>query len=215
MIVRDASTPLGDDTSHVQVSVSRKISAVMAKRISATSEQVTDKEELKESPRLKPERWSMKNWILFINERAPPLVFLLLAILPTASGLKLSEGFVDYAKLAWGTAAHLILLITLRIMDDVKDYEKDKICHPDCPLPRGFMAYDEVCTVINMLPLLMIALAGGLFWQYDIVVASSYTFCVRSLTLIFTVSRVSYVRCYICMQCMWNSALVKYLSQVH
>ena len=53
-------------------------------------------------------RYSVKNWILFINERAPPLVFLLLAVLPTASGLKLCEGWVDYEKLAWGTTAHLV-----------------------------------------------------------------------------------------------------------
>lgn len=149
----------------------------MSKRVSATSEQTNNKEELKK-PLVKPERWSVKNWILFINERAPPLVFLLLAVLPTASGLKLCEGWVDYEKLAWGTTAHLILLITLRIMDDVKDYEKDKICHPDRPLPRGFMAYDEVCTVLNMIPLLMFGLAGGLFWRYNVVVASSYVFCV-------------------------------------
>lgn len=51
---------------------------------------------------------SIKNWILFVNERAPPLVFLLLAMLPTASGLKLCEGLVDYEKLAWGTTAHLV-----------------------------------------------------------------------------------------------------------
>ena len=55
------------------------------------------------------------------------------------------------------------------------------------------MAYDEVCTVINMLPLLMLALAGGLFWQYDIVVASSYIFCVRPLTIIFTVCQAYHV----------------------
>jgi len=35
-------------------------------------------------------------------------VFLLLAIFPTASGLKLSQGFVDYEKLVWGTAAQLV-----------------------------------------------------------------------------------------------------------
>ena len=68
------------------------------------------------------------------------------------------------------------------------------------------MAYNEVCTVLNMIPLLMLALAGGLFWRYDAVVAFSYVFCVRFSHFYFRVFEVSYfiVRCFICMQCMWN-----------
>lgn len=41
------------------------------------------------------------------------------------------------------------------------------------------MAYDEVCTVINMLPLLMLGLGSMLLWRYSIPVAASYIFCVR------------------------------------
>ena len=54
------------------------------------------------------------------------------------------------------------------------------------------MAYDEVCTVLNMIPLLMFALAGGLFWRYNVVVASSYVFCVRFFHVLFLCVQVSY-----------------------
>ena len=47
------------------------------------------------------------------------------------------------------------------------------------------MAYDEVCTVINFIPILMLALAGGLFLRYDSVVAFTYIFCVRFLIVHF------------------------------
>ena len=77
------------------------------------------------------------------------------------------------------------------------------------------MAYDEVCTVLNMIPLLMLALAGGLFWRYDAVVASSYLFCVRFSHFYFCVKYLIIVRYFICMQCMWSLALERYLSQVH
>ena len=43
------------------------------------------------------------------------------------------------------------LLITVRVMNDVKDYELDVKIHPERPLPRGLIAYDEVVLVIQMM----------------------------------------------------------------
>ena len=42
------------------------------------------------------------------------------------------------------------LLITVRVMDDVKDYDLDVKIHPERPLPRGLLAYDEVVLVIKL-----------------------------------------------------------------
>jgi len=71
------------------------------------------------------------------------------------------------------------------ILNGMKSFSFFYICRSllyalHSPLPRGFMAYDEVCTVINVIPLLMVTLAGALFWRYDIAVASTYIFCVRN-----------------------------------
>ena len=44
---------------------------------------------------------SLGNWLTFLNERAPPLVFVLLVVGPTLSGLQLTEGFVDVEKFFW------------------------------------------------------------------------------------------------------------------
>ena len=48
-----------------------------------------------------PSLCSLGNWLTFLNERAPPLVFVLIAVGPTLSGLQLTEGFVDVEKFIW------------------------------------------------------------------------------------------------------------------
>jgi len=50
----------------------------------------------------------VKNWVSFLNERAPPVVYILLSFFPAVSGLKLAEGLVDYEKLGWGTTGLLV-----------------------------------------------------------------------------------------------------------
>ena len=52
----------------------------------------------------------MKNWVSFLNERAPPVAYILLSFFPAVSGLKLAEGFVDFEKLGWGTTGLLVSL---------------------------------------------------------------------------------------------------------
>ena len=41
------------------------------------------------------------------------------------------QGHVEWVKFFWALLAQLVLLLVIRVMDDVKDYEKDKIVHPD------------------------------------------------------------------------------------
>ena len=46
--------------------------------------------------------------MVFLMERAPPLVFGLMAAGPSFSGLALMGGFVDKEKLVWGFIAELV-----------------------------------------------------------------------------------------------------------
>lgn len=45
----------------------------------------------------------------------------------------------------------LLFFIELRLMDEIKDYEKDKIAHPDRPLPKGLLSSGEVTAAIWIL----------------------------------------------------------------
>ncbi|XP_064382251.1 uncharacterized protein LOC135331124 [Halichondria panicea] len=132
--------------------------------------------EIQKVPYDKIPRWSLHNWLVFLYERAPPLVFGLLAAGPCLSGLMYAEGSVDWDKFAWGLIGMMTLLLLVRVMDDVKDFEKDKIVHPDRPLPRGLLRYDEMCTVINITIVAMLA--------YSIVMGLRFNWTVTGLYLL-------------------------------
>lgn len=92
---------------------------------------------------------TLSRWITFLNERAPPLAFALLASGPVLSSQYVFIGYVSLSLVLWTLPGQLVLLLCLRVMDDVKDYDKDVICHPDRPLPRGLLRKGEVEFVIR------------------------------------------------------------------
>ncbi len=51
---------------------------------------------------------SPKNWVTFLGERAPPLVFLLLSAGPCLSGLSTVEGKVHLDKFLWSLVGELV-----------------------------------------------------------------------------------------------------------
>lgn len=95
-------------------------------------------------------RFILLRWAEFLAERAPPLVFSLLAAGPCFTVFKLINGYIDWEKCIWGLFGNLVLLLTVRVMDDIKDYELDVAIHPDRPLPRGLVPYKEAVLVINL-----------------------------------------------------------------
>ena len=98
----------------------------------------------------RPSNGSLTRWLVFLNERAPPLAYALLAGGPVFSSQVIFVGHVTPSLLLWTFPAQLLLLFCLRMMDDVKDYEKDVIVHPDRPLPRGLLQKREVEIVIRV-----------------------------------------------------------------
>lgn len=101
-------------------------------------------------------RWSIRNWSILIFERAPPVVYLLLAAGACLSGLQLFQGRVTPWELLWGITGQLPLLFLIRLMDEVKDFEKDKVVHPERPLPRGLIEYSEVVSVIHAISVALV-----------------------------------------------------------
>lgn len=54
---------------------------------------------------------SLSNWATFLKERAPPVVFLLLAIGPCLSGLYATEDHIDLEKFSWALVGELVSLV--------------------------------------------------------------------------------------------------------
>jgi 4-hydroxybenzoate polyprenyltransferase len=125
--------------------------------------------------------WSIFNWVQFLNERAPPLIFLLLAAGPCLTALQVIEGNIDWEKLWWALPGQLVLLLMIRVMDDVKDYKLDLVVHPERPLPRGLIDYNEVIDVINIVTAGLSVYTAFVAWRYTIMVGVAY-----SIQLIYT-----------------------------
>ncbi len=97
----------------------------------------------------------MKPWLIYIRERFPLPVYFLLS-----GGLALSGAVVGSTTDAHTVASFETLFCfvyamwvfaTLRLMDELKDYEKDVIAHPTRPLPRGVLTTAQVSKSISVM----------------------------------------------------------------
>ena len=132
--------------------------------------------------------FSVRNWMIFLNERAPPPLFLM-----TTAGLSLIgtgmfyvQGFIDWEKFFWwGLFAELILELTIRVMDDVKDYELDEVVHPERPLPPGLMRYEDVCITIRVVLASLMLLAGLMAQRFNFYLATTFAAQVVYAALVY------------------------------
>jgi len=109
----------------------------------------------------------MKNIMQFLKERVPVVANLILAvgmILSAAATLKVSAPIGASVFIG---AALLIFITELRFMDELKDYEKDKIAHPDRPLPRGLVTTDQVNFLIKFTFGLFLACVGASYLFFN------------------------------------------------
>src|SRR5687768_1568054 len=92
---------------------------------------------------------SRGRWLTLLRERAPPpaLAFVGLAQSLSASALVRSE--LAPLWIVISTIGIVGLLVLLRLMDEVKDVAKDRVAHPDRPLPRGLVTVAEVRRTIT------------------------------------------------------------------
>lgn len=90
----------------------------------------------------------MNPWLIYIKERFPIPVYLLISSGLALSGAAMVErDFVSISTVLCFLYA-MWVFATLRLMDEFKDYDKDVIAHPTRPLPRGILRKDSVGRVI-------------------------------------------------------------------
>ncbi|CAN5718514.1 hypothetical protein BH10BDE1_BH10BDE1_04020 [soil metagenome] len=90
----------------------------------------------------------MNPWLIYIKERFPIPVYLLISSGLALSGAAMVErDFVSVSTVLCFAYA-MWVFATLRLMDEFKDYDKDVIAHPTRPLPRGILRKDSVGRVI-------------------------------------------------------------------
>jgi acyl-CoA synthetase (AMP-forming)/AMP-acid ligase II len=119
----------------------------------------------------------MLRWWMYLKERSPLLVLIFLALGPVVSGYLLTLGRGLCAPQStcptWGTIflhgmlavlASVMFMIAARMMDELKDYEKDKLANPSRPLPRGLVSLAEMSSGIRIVMAVLIALSVAMFF---------------------------------------------------
>lgn len=89
---------------------------------------------------------SLKAWLAYIKERFPLPTYVLLAGGIAASSVWLGDANRKDLSSLWSIRALItgfgviLFFFTLRLMDELKDFAKDQIAHPERPLPRGLLS---------------------------------------------------------------------------
>jgi len=115
--------------------------------------------------------WFMKNWFIFIKERIPLVVYALLVGGITSSSFvygKIGFNLKEAPQFILGFFGLFLAFAILRMMDEVKDFEKDKIAHPERPLPRGLLKVDQVLGMIKLIYIFMTLLSLVLLFLKNI-----------------------------------------------
>jgi len=102
-------------------------------------------------------------WLTFLRERLPLAVYVPLALGFTLSGVTLGGGLALQPALP-GFIGLLAFFALLRLMDECKDLDKDRVAHPDRPLPRGLLTPAQVQRAIAIGAALMLAWALVTAW---------------------------------------------------
>ena len=82
-------------------------------------------------------------WIHFVRERFQIPALLLVGVAQGASAQFVITDQLDGWALVIAVSGLAGLLATMRLMDELKDVEKDRVAHPDRPLARGLISEGE------------------------------------------------------------------------
>jgi len=102
----------------------------------------------------------MAAWLTFMRERFPVPAHLLLVGGLVVSGATLVPGEIRWAPVLAGGVGLLIFFAVLRLMDELKDHDSDRIAHPDRPLPRGVISVGQATHGVRVGVMAMVLFAS-------------------------------------------------------
>jgi acyl-coenzyme A synthetase/AMP-(fatty) acid ligase/4-hydroxybenzoate polyprenyltransferase len=120
----------------------------------------------------------MQRWMTYLKERNPLTALFVLALGLVLSGYFLSQVQGVCSKFPQGSCLEkvpdvrlgllavvslILFLILARMMNELKDFETDKVSHPSRPLPRGLIDQSEMRLVIRVVFGLLILLSATHF----------------------------------------------------
>lgn len=127
----------------------------------------------------------MGRWITYVRERFPLHTFIVLVAGISLSGIYLDGKSFRILPFLISFFGILLFFALLRLMDEVKDYEKDRIAHPDRPLPRGLIKKEEAVYLINIAIPILVAYSMFVWVVLQEVAALTYLCIVIYLWLMY------------------------------
>jgi hypothetical protein len=134
---------------------------------------------------LQRERSTLARWTRYFMERSPLPLLLIVGVGQSLSAFYLFRTGFDLWPLTLSAVGIIGLLLLLRMMDELKDFEKDKVAHPDRPLPRGLVSKQELRRVLWTTASLLLAYAGGIAVAGRPLAGALYAFTVGYTFLMF------------------------------
>ena len=121
----------------------------------------------------------LEKWKIYLEERSPLSASIFISALGAVSSLSFKGEFhlgLFLAAIIFNT----LIFIQLRLSDELKDFEKDKVVNPGRPLPRGLLTPGDLAKAMNLV-LATVILSGIVLgflksWPGGILLALSSVF---------------------------------------
>jgi hypothetical protein len=101
----------------------------------------------------------MDPWITYIRERFPILTFGALAAGIASSGIYLKRGAFQGAPFIFSFIGIFVFFWLWRLIDDIKDFEKDLIAYKERPLSRGAIKKEAILKAIDFFQIFLFSYA--------------------------------------------------------
>lgn len=106
----------------------------------------------------------MSQFILFVRERVPLLPYVLFSLLVSLAPFFLLHININYIHALISFIGVFLLLIQMRLLDDVKDASTDKIAHKDRPFARGAISVNDGERMGGFLQLILLIFSALVFF---------------------------------------------------
>jgi acyl-coenzyme A synthetase/AMP-(fatty) acid ligase len=128
---------------------------------------------------------TMKNILEFMKQRVPIIANLILAFGLVYSAAAIANSNLHWSEVAFMVIGLLIFITELRFMDELKDYEKDKVAHPTRPLPSGLVTTKQVNFLINATFALLVAWSAMSWYFFGKVTGACFSITTAWLFLMY------------------------------
>lgn len=109
---------------------------------------------------MSPNHRAAARWMTYLRERSPLATVLTVGAAQSLSSYYLFRSGFHAPGIVMSMAGVAGLLVLIRLADEVKDYAKDSVAHPERPLPRGLITPPEMRRAIRMVAAILLVYAA-------------------------------------------------------